>query len=256
MDKFIDSLGRAKLFSTSDAHSGYLQIQIKPEDRLETSFTFHEGTYQCIRIPFGLTNAPPTVQRPLDLILSRFSCKHFLIYLDDVIIYSNSIEEHIDHVDEILTALTEACVTLMINKCSFFSDTVEYPGNIIRPGTLEVSKFKTKSLREARPPTKKTEVHSLLDLSNVYRRFINGFTNIFAQLNKLLQNNTPDSFKMEEEHLNSFHKFIDVVSSSPILAFLHPDLSQSMDTDAIKHVIGVMLFQNPRDGTRRPIGYW
>ena len=107
-------------------------------------------------MPFGLTNAPATFQRALDMVLSTFKWKTCLVYLDDFIIYSKSVEEHIDHVDEILTALDTAGITLKIKKCRFFSEEVEYLGHIIKPGHLEIDKTNTASLREAKPPTTKT----------------------------------------------------------------------------------------------------
>ena len=103
-------------------------------------------------MPFGLTNAPASFQRALDLILSRFKWKTCLIYLDDVIIYSKSMEEHIDHVDGVLRCLSAAAVTLKIKKCKFFTSTVEYLGHIIKPDQLEIDRTNTQSLREAEPP--------------------------------------------------------------------------------------------------------
>ena len=99
----------------------------------------------------------------------------FLVYIDYIIIFSKTVDEHIDHVDEILGAFRTLGVTLKMNKCKFFSDYVEYLGNVIPPGKLEVDGAKTKSLRDARPPTTTTEMRSFLGQCNVYRRFIQKF---------------------------------------------------------------------------------
>lgn len=128
MGECIDSLGHAKVFSTLNEYSGHWKIQIKPEDGRETAFTFHAGTYQSIWMTFDLANEANTFQRALDLILFTLNWKICLIYLEDVIIYSNSIKEHIHHVAEIFTAVKEAGVNLKIRKCSFFSDSVECIG--------------------------------------------------------------------------------------------------------------------------------
>lgn len=127
----------------------------KPEDNHKTPFTCHARTFQCISMPFGLAKVPATFQRALYFILFRFNWKVCLIDLENVIIYSNSIDEHITHIDEILSALQEARVTLKISKCSLFSDQAEYLGYIIRPGPVEVSQVNTKSLRNTQPPTNK-----------------------------------------------------------------------------------------------------
>ena len=105
IDDCIDSLGDAVIFSTLDANSGYWQMKIRKQDRHKTAFVTHSGVYQYVRMPFGLTNAPASFQRALDLILTKFKWKTCLIYLDDIIIFSNSVEDHIRHVDEVLQAL-------------------------------------------------------------------------------------------------------------------------------------------------------
>ena len=164
IDDCIDSLGDAVIFSTLDANSGYWQMKIRKEDRHKTVFFTHSGVFQYVRMPFGLTNAPASFQRALDLILTKFKWKTCLIYLDDIIIFSNSIEEHIRHVDEVLQALREAGVTLNIEKSKFFTTKVEYLGHIIKPGKLEVDAANTQSLRDAKPPTTRTGLRSFLGL--------------------------------------------------------------------------------------------
>jgi len=105
MDECIDSLGEATIFSTLDCNAGYWQVAIAPEDREKTAFVCHEGAYQYKRMPFGPTNAPATFQRALDIILSGVKWQSCLIYIDDVIVYSKTGEEHIGHVDHVLRLL-------------------------------------------------------------------------------------------------------------------------------------------------------
>ena len=172
-------------------------------------------------MPFGLTNAPATFQRALDMILSQFKWKTCLVYIDDVIIYSKTVEEHIHHVDEVLTALGKAGVTLKMKKCTFFSDKVEYLGHVIRPGRLEVDGTNTASLRNAKPPTAKTELRSFLGLCNVYRRFIQNFTELAHPLNRLLKKGEPDKFEFDNEQQESFQKFIEAVCAPPVFCLLY-----------------------------------
>ena len=115
MDECIDSLGDAKVFTTLDAYSGYWQVAIDEKDRAKTSFVCHSGQYQYVRMPFGLTNAPATFQRALDTILSPFKWKTCLVYIDDKVIFSNNVEEHIRHVNEVFTTLRQAGVTLTVS---------------------------------------------------------------------------------------------------------------------------------------------
>ena len=256
MDECIDTLGDARIFTTLDAFNGYWQINVPKEDRGKTAFVCHAGQFQYTRMPFGLTNAPATFQRGLDVVLSRFKWKTCLVYIDDIIIFSKSVEEHIQHVDEILTALGNAGVTLKIKKCKFFSDTVEYLGHIIKPGNLEIDSSNTKSLREAKPPTTKTELRSFLGLCNVYRRFIKDFSTTAHPLNELLKKGSPDKFELNDAQLAAFRTFINAVCSPPVLALPKPDLPYSVDTDASEYGLGCTLFQTNEDGDRKPIGYW
>ena len=138
IDECIDSLGNASVFTTLDAYSGYWQVALKPEDRHKSAFVYHSGQFQYVRMPFGLTNATEKLQRTLDMILSIYKWKTCLVYIDDIIIYSKSVEEQIRHVDEVLTAFKKAGFTLRMNKYTFFSDSVEYLRHVIKPGHLEM----------------------------------------------------------------------------------------------------------------------
>lgn len=124
IDDCIDSVGQAKSFSTLDDYYGYWQTPNKPEFRHKAAFTCYAGTYRCIRMPFWLTNASATLQSSLNLILSKYNWKTCLMYLDDFIVYSNSIEEQIYQLDEILSTLKTEGVTLYIPKYTFLRETV------------------------------------------------------------------------------------------------------------------------------------
>ena len=152
----IDSLGNASIFATLDAYSGYSKVAIKPEDRHKSAFFCHSGQFQYVIMAFVPTNAPATFQRARDMILSRYKWKTCLVYIYDVIIYSKSVERHIRHVDEVLTALKKAGITLKMTRFTFFSDTVEYLGHVIKPGCLEIDGNNSASLRDAKPPQTRT----------------------------------------------------------------------------------------------------
>lgn len=139
MDDCLDSLGEANVFSTLDCNAGYWQIPIAPEDRHKTTFTCHCGTYQCKRLPFGLCNAPATFQRAMDMILAGVRWQICLVYLDDIIVFSRSPEEHIGHLGQVFKLLADAGVSLKASKCHLFTQEVEYLGHVVRPGRLSVN---------------------------------------------------------------------------------------------------------------------
>ena len=206
MDDCLDSLGDACVFSTLDANAGYWQIRVSKEDREKTSFICHAGTYQFIRMPFGLVNAPATFQRAMDVILSSVKWKFCLVYLDDIIIYSPSHQQHLKDLDLVLGLLSRAGATLKLKKCHFFKERVKYLGHVILPGKLQIDQSKTVSVRNAIFPRTRTELRSFLGLCNVYRRFIPQFAKIASPLTKMLRGDLREPYNRTEDQEMSFEK--------------------------------------------------
>ena len=257
MDECIDSLGEASVFSTIDCNSGYWQIPVEEEDRDKTAFVCHAGLYRYKRMPFGLQNAPATFQRTLDILLLPFKWLSCLVYLDNVIVFSETVEEHFAHLDAILSATKAAGISLKLSKCSFFTKTIKYLGHLIKPGTLEVDDTHTTALKRAKNPSTQTELRAFLGLCNVYRRSVPGYSDIAAPLNALLRKGQPvklEPFGPAED--GGFRALVNAVTSPPVLAIPRPDLPYSVDTDASDYQVGAALFQTTEDGESRPIGYW
>ena len=150
MDECIDSLGDATVFTTLDCNGRYWQVEIAEEDRDKTTFASHFGLYRFLRMPFGLKNAPATFQRAVDIILFRVKWETALVYLNDVIVYSQTVTEHMMHVREVLRMLHTAGVSLKLAKCAFFDTSVTYLGHVIRPGRLEVERRNVIAIERAR----------------------------------------------------------------------------------------------------------
>jgi transposase InsO family protein len=257
MDECIDSLGDANVFTTLDCNSGYWQIPVAPEDMDKTTFTSHEGTYRFRRMPFGLRNAPATFQRVVDIVLSGLTWKSCLVYLDDIIIYSQTMEDHLTHLHDVLTLLGQAGLSLKLAKCHFLQETVDYLGHVIRPGKLEIATKNTDALRTAQPPRTQTELRSFLGLCNVYRRFVPGFSKIAGPLNQMLRKGeSPRLGALSVEQLHAFESLRDNLLHPPVLALPRKAGRYVLDTDASDLQIGSCLCQEHPDGLRHPIGYW
>lgn len=143
----IDAIGEAKVFSTLSMYSRYWKMNIRKEKRPKTAFVTNSGTFHCICVPFGFTKAHAASQRALNVALTKYKLKICLVYLHDIIIYSNSIDEHIDHVDNMLHSFKAASLTLRIKKCKFFTNGGKYLGCIIKPEKLEIGHTYSASLK-------------------------------------------------------------------------------------------------------------
>jgi len=171
----IDFLGEASVFSFLDYNFGYWQIPVAVENLDKTSFTCHEGTYKYTRFPFGLTNAPATFQSAIDMILSGVKWKTCLVCLDDVFVFSRTVEEHITYLNEVSSLLSRAGASRKASKCSLFQEEVKYLGHIVGSGHIRVNEKNLVGLRLAEPPRTKKDLRSFLGMCNVYRRFVKDY---------------------------------------------------------------------------------
>jgi len=162
-------LGDSEWYTLLDANCGYWQIDINKEDQAKTAFVCHEGCFQYLRMPFGLCNAPATFQRTMDIVLGQYRWKTCLVYLDDIIIFSKTFEEHLKHVSDILKCLQASGFSLKLSKCSFFQKEVNYLGHVIKPGKLCVATKTTEAVAKFKLPETQTHIKSFLGLCNVYR---------------------------------------------------------------------------------------
>ncbi len=142
--------------------------------------------YYYKRMTFGLTNAPATFERAVDLILSKFRFQTCLFYLDDIVLFSRTYEEHKERLAQVLRSLREAGRSLKLSKCEFFTKAFTYLGHKVMPGKLGVANKNCNSIRAAKFPETITQLRSFLGMCNVYRRFFPNFSRIAAPLWHLL----------------------------------------------------------------------
>ena len=208
-------------------------------------------------MPFGLKNAPGTFQRAADIILASVKWQYALVYLDDVIVYSKSIEEHFGHLDHVLQLMHDAGLTLKLNKCEFFRSSVDYLGQVISPGKLQVTQRAIEAIKKARHPLNVSEMRSFLGLCNVYRRFVKGFTKIANPLNrKLRKGEKPTWSKLTDEEQLAFETLKEALTSPLILALPRAGFPYILDTDACDVHVGCVLQQEQPEGKPRPVGFW
>ena len=147
-------------------------------------------------MPFGLRNAPETFQRAVDIILSKVKWKFCLVYIDDIVIFSKSPVQQMNHINEMLGFLKEAGMTIKLNKCFFMHEEIEYFGHIVKPKALIIARKTIADVQEMDPPATKTQLRSFLGMCNVYRRFVPRFASIASPLNFVLRKEASDAFEL------------------------------------------------------------
>ena len=250
----LDTLGTAKphFFSTLDLQSGYWQLEMDETSKEYTAFTTHYGLFEYNRLPFGLKNAPGTFQRCMESILGSLNWRQCLVYLDDVIIFSCTFQEHLTHLQEVFQCISGAGLKLKPSKCHFAKSEVKYLGHIVSKEGIAPCPDKCQAVREFPIPTDTKSLRGFLGLANYYRKFVKGFSQIAAPLNNLLRKDVP--FVWTDDCETAFQRLRDVLCSPPILAY--PDFTQPfiLTTDASNSAVGAILGQI-QDGKERVIQY-
>lgn len=241
IDDALDALSSAKYFTTLDAWTGYWQTSIQEEDRAKMAFSTQEGHYKFNVTPFGLVNAPGSFQRIMNMLLHGLTWHSCLVYLDDIIIFSKTFDEHLEKLGEVLDRLEKADVCIKMSKCTFCTDTVHYLGHIVSPDSVRPDPAKVTRLREIAPPVNPKEVHTFLGLAGYYRKFIENFAEATAPLNWLLESDT--EFTWGEEQQLAFEDIINQLSQEPVL--MYPDWAKEflLAPDVCKYSIGSVLSQ-------------
>ena len=177
-------LEKAKYFTTLDLASGYHQIRIQEKDTEKTAFVTEFGPFEYIVMPFGLTNAPATFQRMIEKILKGLIGEIYLVYLDDTIIFSTTIEEHYINVRTLLVRIKTALLKIEWRKCKCFQLSIEYLDHIVSSGEVRPAPSKVEVLFRYEPSKKIRQLQSFLGISNYYRKFIKAFAQIVWPLHK------------------------------------------------------------------------
>ena len=249
VDNLLDAVGNAKYFTTLYLKSGYWQIPVHPDDREKTAFVMHGGLYEFNRMPFGLATAPATFQRAMELALAGLTYSICLCYLDDIIIFSDSIAEHCNRLRAVLTRFRQHDLRLNLAKCTFAAKKVHYLGHMISKDGVSPLPSKTKAIKQIPVPKTVKEVRSFLGLSGYYRRFIKNYATISAPLTKL----TTKTWTADCE--NAFTLLKTCLCKSPVL--VHPKFDREffLQTDASDIGLGAILSQLDDNGVERFIAY-
>jgi exodeoxyribonuclease III len=252
IDDMFDRLTGYTIFSTFDLLSGFWQIPVASEDRHKTAFVTGGGLYEYKVLPFGLTNSPPTFQRAMDLVLAGLKWVHCMVYIDDIIIFSNSPEEHLNHLELVFERLYDYNLKLKPSKCHFFHTELPFLGHIIANNTLRPDPKKLVEFDAWPTPTTITQVQRFLGFCNYFRKFVPHFSTIAFSLYQLTKPNVP--FFWSNECEIAFRKLIDILKSPGFLTLPSPEDKLIIECDASKIGLGAALMVDHPDG-RKPVAF-
>jgi hypothetical protein len=187
INEILDELAGTQFFTSLDMTAGYHQIRMAEEDEFKTAFKTHHGHYQFRVMPFGLTNAPATFQCAMNTALETFLRKFVMVFLDNILIYSPSLEEHYNHLRMVLAKLREHQFFLKHKKCAFVKKELQYLGHVISREGVATDPTKTVAMLAWPRPRNVSELRGFLGLIGYYRKFVCGFGILARPLTQLLQ---------------------------------------------------------------------
>lgn len=249
IDGILDKLGRAQYFTTLDLAKGYHQIRMHQDDIHKTAFITPKGLYEYTRMPFGLKNAPATFQRLMNEILRDFINKICVVYLDDILIFSTSLQEHISSIRKIFQVLNKHNLKIQFDKCSFLKKETEFLGHILTDEGMKPNPNKIKCIEDYPLPVSERQLRGLLGMTGYYRKFIEGYAKLACPMTKYLKKGAKINPK-DPEYISAFERLKQNLIAYPILKFPDFDKSFELTTDASNYAIGAVLSQD-----KQPVCY-
>lgn len=243
IEDILDKLGRAMYFTTLDLAKGFHQIEVAEEDIKKTAFSTDSGHYEFVRMPFGLKNAPATFQRLMNSVLKEFIGKTCYVYLDDIIIFSTSKEEHFDSLQKIFKKLQDANLKIQLDKSEFLKQETEFLGHIVTTNGIKPNPNKIDAINKFPIPKTPKQIKSFLGLVGFYRKFIKDFAKIAKPMTAYLKKDRRIDVN-NSEYKEAFNKLKLLITTDPILVY--PDFAKkfTLTTDASNFAIGAVLSQD------------
>ncbi|KAL1254358.1 hypothetical protein QQF64_016587 [Cirrhinus molitorella] len=274
LEETFSALNGSKWFSVLDLKSGYYQIEVAEEDKPKTAFVCPLGFWEFNRMPQGVTNAPSTFQRLMERCMGDINLKQVVVFLDDLIVFSKTLEEHEKRLLQVLACLKEYGLKLSLEKCHFFQTSVRYLGHVVSEHGVETDPEKIEAIKTWPCPRNLKKLRSFLGFSGYYRRFIKDYSQIAKPLNDLtpgypsLKKTCKKAEKERQFHdpkepfggrwtiscQEAFETLVEKLSTAPVLGFADPKLPYVVHTDASTTGLGAALYQE-QDGQQRVIAF-
>jgi len=240
IEELLDELASTSIYSKIDLRAGYHQVRMHVNDIPKTAFKTHSGHYEFLVMPFEKTNAPATFQALMNEIFRPYLRKFVLVFFDDILIYSTTLQEHLLHLEQVFLLMRQHQLFAKYSKCCFGMTRVEYLGYFISHKGVETDTKKIEVIAQWPEPKTQREVRSFLGLTGYHRRFIKGYALLSKAVTELLKK---DGFEWNPEAAIAFQKLKAALMTAPVLAL--PDFEKpfEVEADASSYVIGAVLQQ-------------
>ncbi|CAD6918027.1 unnamed protein product [Tilletia caries] len=243
-------------FTKIDLRAAYNLLRVASGEEWKTAFRTHFGLYETLVMPFGLTNAPPVFQAFITDVLRTHIGRYAAVYLEDILIYSNTLDEHWTHVRAVLTDLLSAQLFAKLEKCDFAQPRVEFLGFFIGQGTLEMDPDKLSTIREWPLPTNVKQIQQFLGFCNFYRRFVSRYAHHAGALSALTHKDTPFDIGPSTSAYLSFTSLRNALLSAPLLRSFDPTRPIQLITDASDFALAANLHQPDDDDVQHPVAFF
>jgi hypothetical protein len=256
ISEMLDRVGKARYFTKIDLRDAFNLIRIAEGEEFKTAFRSRYGHYEYRVMPFGLHGAPGTFQAYVHHAMREYLDRFCVVYLDDILIYSDTLEEHIAHVRRVLQKLIEHRLYAKLEKCEFHAQTIGFLGYIISPEGISMESDRIATITEWPAPASVHDIQVFLGFANFYRRFIEGYSRIVSPITRLLKKGV--KFNWDSEAQGAFESLKSKFTSAPILQHHDPSARCTLHTDASGFAISGILSQ-PKEGNddhTHPVAFW
>jgi len=253
ISELLDRFRSKKRFTRLDVRDAFNRLRIAKGDEHKTAFRTRYGHFEYLVMPFGLTGGPGSFQSYINNILRAYLDFFCVVYLDDILIYSDNDEEHIQHVRLVLKALQEHGLYVKLEKCEFHVQEITFLGFVITPNGIHMDSDHIATVTEWPVPRSITEVQIFLGFTNFYRRFIDGYSRVVIPITSLLRKGR--RFEWNSHAQEAFDNLKSLFASEPLLRHFDPELPTTLHTDSSGFALSGIISQ-PHDGRLHPIAYW
>lgn len=255
MEEQIEMLQGKVFFTQLDLKNAFYHVQVKEECTKYLSFVTPNGQFEFLRMPFGFCNAPSTFMRYINAIFrGLIETGKIIIYMDDLLIATETVEENLSILKEILKIVVDNKLELRIDKCTFLKRKITYLGYEVSAQGIKPSASNVDSVIKYPIPQNQKELHSFIGLASYFRKFIHEFSLIAKPLYNLLRRET--AFEFGPDELNVFNELKSRLAEQPILSLYSPSVETELHCDACQSGYGAILLQRQKDGNMHPVFYF